>query len=375
MVGRVALVSLGVLLLEHCSTVTLTRYTQQRADVTRASPTVAVLLTELLKMCFSVGLELTSLFGIGSASSPRKLHAAVCLRQWDTMRLAVPSLLYTLQNNLIFVALAHLEVVTFQVLYQAKLLITAVLSVIFLGHRLTAMQWAALLMLTIGVVAVELSNSEEVPQAKRSRRNVQQDTFTLGVGTVSAFAAALLSSTAGIYFEVIVKAKELDAPSLWTRNVQLGLFSIPLAFGGVLVAGPASWDPNVLLQGFDWVVILLVLLNASGGLVVASVIKYGDNILKVLQRAHSLLHLAACPALISVRIQLVSVSTARRGKPSTAVAAAAAQNFTTASSVVFGTLLSVVLFGFRPKLQATPAPIQLHWSASRALQRTATSYA
>mmetsp|Transcript_19036 Transcript_19036/g.41136 ORF Transcript_19036/g.41136 Transcript_19036/m.41136 type:complete len:301 (+) Transcript_19036:184-1086(+) len=264
MVGRVALVSLGVLLLEHCSTVTLTRYTQQRADVTRASPTVAVLLTELLKMCFSVGLELTSLFGIGSASSPRKLHAAVCLRQWDTMRLAVPSLLYTLQNNLIFVALAHLEVVTFQVLYQAKLLITAVLSVIFLGHRLTAMQWAALLMLTIGVVAVELSNSEEVPQAKRSRRNVQQDTFTLGVGTVSAFAAALLSSTAGIYFEVIVKAKELDAPSLWTRNVQLGLFSIPLAFGGVLVAGPASWDPNVLLQGFDWVVILLVLLNASG---------------------------------------------------------------------------------------------------------------
>jgi len=84
---------------------------------------------------------------------------------------------------------------------------------------------------------------------------------------------------------------------------------------------------------------------------VASVIKYGDNILKVLQRAHSLLHLAACPALISVRIQLVSVSTARRGKPSTAVAAAAAQNFTTASSVVFGTLLSVVLFGFRPKLQ------------------------
>ena len=58
--------------------------------------------------------------------------------------------------------------------------------------------------------------------------------------------------------------------------------------------------------GFDAPLLALVLLNAAGGLVVAAVIKYGDNILK---------------------------------------------NFSTACSVILGTLLSVVLFDFRPGLQ------------------------
>ena len=46
--SRVALATLGILLLEHCTTVTLTRWTQQRVDAPRAEPTVAVLFTEVL---------------------------------------------------------------------------------------------------------------------------------------------------------------------------------------------------------------------------------------------------------------------------------------------------------------------------------------
>ena len=37
-VSPIALVSLVILLFEHCTTVTLTRYTQQRVDAPRPSP-------------------------------------------------------------------------------------------------------------------------------------------------------------------------------------------------------------------------------------------------------------------------------------------------------------------------------------------------
>jgi len=294
--------SLGVLLVEHCTTVTLTRYTQQRLDVPRASPTMAVLSTEVLKMFMSIGLELSHAGGLGSGSKLSDLKEAVFGQPWDTLRLSPPSFMYTLQNNLIFVALANLEIVSFQVAYQAKLIITALLSVALLSAKLAVRQWFALLLLTAGVIAVELSDQGDT--AKRVARRTNTN-----VGLAAALAAATLSSFAGVYFELIVKKKQADSPSLWVRNVQLGVFAIPLAAlaaawqnrGGVAAHGLAH-----VFRGFDTAVLLLVLFNASGGLVVAMVIKYGDNILK---------------------------------------------NFSTACSVILGTMLSVALFDFKVGLQ------------------------
>ena len=302
--SRVALATLGILLLEHCTTVTLTRWTQQRVDAPRAEPTVAVLFTEVLKLLMSVALELTRCGGLGTAASPASLRRQVAA--CETARLALPALLYTLQNNLIYVALGHLEVVSFQVLYQTKLIITAVLSVAFLGRRLTAAQWLAVVLLTAGVVAVELSDaSSSASAAGLSLRSLGRQ----GVGALAALSAAAFSSIAGVYFEGLVKARETTAPSLWARNVQLCVFTIPLAaFGAAMKLRQSPHAPvaAAFTAGFDAPTVLLVVLNASGGLLVAAVIKYGDNILK---------------------------------------------NFTTSCSVILGTLISIVLFDFRPTLQ------------------------
>ena len=118
------------------------------------------------------------------------------------------------------------------------------------------------------------------------------------LGMAAAVLAASLSSLAGVYFEAIVKRSETAAPSLWVRNVQLCLFTLPIA----AVTVGAQWGA-VRAQGLvlDTPTVLLVTLNAGGGLLVAAVIKYGDNILK---------------------------------------------NFTTACSVILGTMISVGLFGF-----------------------------
>lgn len=61
------------------------------------------------------------------------------------------------------------------------------------------------------------------------------------------------------------------------RNVQLSLLSLPFAAGTYLIKEGVESN---LLKGFDGFVWYLVVLQAAGGLIVAVVVKYADNILK-----------------------------------------------------------------------------------------------
>lgn len=60
------------------------------------------------------------------------------------------------------------------------------------------------------------------------------------------------------------------------RNVQLSLLSLPFGAITYLIKG----SMKDLLLGFDGFVWYLVILQAAGGLIVAVVVKYADNILK-----------------------------------------------------------------------------------------------
>lgn len=61
------------------------------------------------------------------------------------------------------------------------------------------------------------------------------------------------------------------------RNVQLSLASIPFGIATHLINYGTMAN---LLKGFDGFVWYLVVLQAAGGLIVAVVVKYADNILK-----------------------------------------------------------------------------------------------
>ena len=70
--------------------------------------------------------------------------------------------------------------------------------------------------------------------------------------------------------------------SIWIRNVQLGLFSIPQSAALCLAdrAAVTSAGMDALFAGFTPAVWSVVGLKAFGGLLVAAVVKYADNILK-----------------------------------------------------------------------------------------------
>lgn len=85
------------------------------------------------------------------------LNNDVFSKPMELVKTSVPSLLYTIQNNLLYFALSHLDACTFQVGYQTKILTTALFSVWMLGKQLSNNQWFSLVLLTIGVTLAQLS--------------------------------------------------------------------------------------------------------------------------------------------------------------------------------------------------------------------------
>jgi hypothetical protein len=66
----------------------------------------------------------------------RELNEHVINSPMEMLKLCVPSLLYTIQNNLLYMALTNLDAATYQVCYQLKILTTAVFSALLLQVRM-----------------------------------------------------------------------------------------------------------------------------------------------------------------------------------------------------------------------------------------------
>jgi len=149
-----------------------------------------------------------------------------------------------------------------------------------LGKRFSAAKWVSLVVLTSGVALVEVSGSSDRHTSSETKG---QNQF---VGFVAVLAAACTSGFAGVYFEKILKGSEV---TLWIRNIQMGLFSITIAFLTAIVQDSAQISQKGFFVGYSPIVLTVITVQAVGGLIVAVVIKYADNVLKVFASSFSIL--------------------------------------------------------------------------------------
>ncbi|KRY85335.1 UDP-galactose/UDP-N-acetylglucosamine transporter srf-3 [Trichinella pseudospiralis] len=200
----------------------------------------------------------------------------------DTVKVSGLSLLYTVQNNLVFYAAAHLEPSLFQVLLQAKLLFTAIFSVCILKKSLSKVQWIALLLLTAGMAMAQINQHQSVHVTQSTKLDHSIQETWLGATALSGFS--------GVYLEKILKHTK---PSLWLRNVQLAISAVPIS--AILLIMEQSTPPKRrLFHDYDWLVVLLILWFASGGIIVALAIKHADNILKGFANALAIVVTSLC---------------------------------------------------------------------------------
>jgi len=212
-------------------------------------------------------------------------------------KLMVPALLYTMQNNMLYVALRNLDAATYSVCYQTKILTTALFSVILLGRKLSATKWGALLLLTVGVALAQLSglSGQESPHVDETPVDEFAQAQSPIRGFLCVMGAACTSGFAGVYFEMLLKGSKT---SLWIRNIQMGIPSIVLALLSVVVYDWKNVTERGFFYGYGWVVLAVILLQAVGGLVVAVVVKYADNIRKSFATAVSIIVSCALSALL-----------------------------------------------------------------------------
>lgn len=140
-----------------------------------------------------------------------------------------------------------------------------------LKKKLFAHQWVSLVLLFCGISLVQLL---QINSAKSDNASIAQN-HLIGLGAI--VIACFLSGFAGVYFEKILKGSSV---SIWIRNVQLSCIAIPFGIIGLLISDYATVSEKGFFFGYNYLTWAVVLLQAMGGLLVAVVVKYADNILK-----------------------------------------------------------------------------------------------
>lgn len=263
-------ISLAVLVVQNASLILSIRYVRTLPG-DRFFATSAVVMAEVLKVltCLLIIL-LQKRFNV--KETVYFLVDALVFQYKDTLKLAVPSLIYTLQNNLQYIAISNLPAATFQVTYQLKILTTALFSVLMLRKSLSKVQWVSLLLLFGGVAIVQV---QQEGNKEASVKDTSSQNYT--VGLVAVVISCLSSGFAGVYFEKILKG---SSASVWVRNVQLGIFGTALGLLGMWWNDGAAIAERGFLFGYTSMVWCVIFNQAFGGLLVAVVVKYADNILK-----------------------------------------------------------------------------------------------
>lgn len=270
-------------------------------DGKRYFPSTAVFLNEVLKLIISTSIVFYTNWKSPAPNNPSSLSFRRffgSLNTGDSLKLAIPAVLYTFQNTLQYVAVSNLDAATFQVTYQLKILTTALFSVTMLGRILSIRKWISLVLLMAGVAIVQLpsdtlSPSSPAPDTQKpdhARRSLvsllsrESDSSSTGgnsvLGLVAVIIACAISGLAGVYFEKVLKDGSKNV-SLWVRNVQLSFFSLfPAFFLGVLGHDGANIKREGFFAGYNWVVWTAIVFQAFGGIIVALVVNYADNIAK-----------------------------------------------------------------------------------------------
>ena len=294
-----------ILLVFQTTTLVLTmRFSQIKSKSTdRYLVSTAVVMGEVLKLI----LNLIIIFGKENKFRLirflKSLYRAFITDYKESLKITITAAIYTVQNNLLYLAAANLDAATYQVSYQSKILTTAVFSVILPpGKKLSGQKWVSLVLLTFGVVLVQLNKLREKEEAEAQMISLQNQTQSqtqdfqvqsspieqnFFLGLIAIFSAAVTSGFAGIYFERVMKG---GSHSMWFRNLESAVFSI---FFGLFACykdlQKINEHPDGFFQNYDNYTWAVIFLQATGGMIIVAVVNYTDNIIKCFANACSIL--------------------------------------------------------------------------------------
>lgn len=226
---------------------------------------------ELIKLVWA-GAVIIARDSRGDAYDGRKGLSRVAFLVENSKLMMVPAVIFWAMNLLSYVALKRIDAATFTVLAQGKIASTAVCSVTMLGRTLSANQIRALALLAIGQV---LMNSEAFEHSVSGEAGDSAQLGEYVIGAAACILEVILSGACSVYFEKILKKHK--GRDIWDRNVQLAVHSLWLYAPLVAMGGG--------FQGWTVMALVVAVLGALGGILVAISVKITSSIHKTFATA------------------------------------------------------------------------------------------
>ncbi|XP_062144478.1 CMP-sialic acid transporter 3 [Alnus glutinosa] len=235
------------------------------------SPISVNFLTEVAKLIFAIVMLLLQARHQKVGEKPLLSISTFVQAARNNVLLAVPALLYAINNYLKFTMQLYFNPATVKMLSNMKVLVIAVLLKIIMRRRFSTIQWEALALLLIGISVNQL-------------RSLPEGTTALGLPVATgAYICTVIfvtvPSMASVYNEYALKS-QYDT-SIYLQNLFLygygAIFNFLGILGTVIVKGPSSFD---ILQGHSKATMLLIANNAAQGILSSFFFKYADTILK-----------------------------------------------------------------------------------------------
>ncbi|XVE97178.1 hypothetical protein REPUB_Repub02eG0288900 [Reevesia pubescens] len=235
------------------------------------SPISVNFLTEVAKVLFAVVMLILQSRHQKVGEKPLLSISTFVQAARNNVLLAVPALLYAINNYLKFIMQLYFNPATVKMLSNLKVLVIAVLLKFIMRRKFSVIQWEALALLLIGISVNQL-------------RSLPEGTKALGLPvTTGAYVYTLIfvtiPSLASVYNEYALKSQY--ETSIYLQNLFLygygAIFNFLGILGTVVVKGPSSFD---ILQGHSKATMLLICNNAAQGILSSFFFKYADTILK-----------------------------------------------------------------------------------------------
>lgn len=235
------------------------------------SPISVNFLTEVAKVLFAVIMLIFQGRRQKVGEKPLLSISTFVQAARNNVLLAVPALLYAINNYLKFIMQLYFNPATVKMLSNLKVLVIAVLLKIIMRRRFSIIQWEALALLLIGISVNQLRSLPEGTTAMGLPVTTIAYIYTLIFVTVPSFAS--------VYNEYALKSQ--FETSIYLQNLFLygygAIFNFLGIVGTAIVKGSSSFN---ILEGHSKATMLLIFNNAAQGILSSFFFKYADTILK-----------------------------------------------------------------------------------------------
>ncbi|KAJ3696860.1 hypothetical protein LUZ61_000565 [Rhynchospora tenuis] len=235
------------------------------------SPISVNFLTEVAKVIFAIVMLIFQSRHQKVGEKPLLSVSTFVQAARNNVLLAVPALLYAINNYLKFIMQLYFNPATVKMLSNLKVLVIAVLLKMIMRRRFSVIQWEALALLLIGISVNQLRSLPAGTEA-----------FGLPVTTIAyiyTLVFVTVPSMASVFNEYALKSQ--FETSIYLQNLFLygygAIFNFLGILGTVIFQGPSNFD---ILRGHSKATMFLICNNAAQGILSSFFFKYADTILK-----------------------------------------------------------------------------------------------